>query len=283
MEGIPDLVKVISEVNSIWTIAAFTICAILMVFKSAGKIPKDGPGIKIFYTCVFLIFLIGVAPIIANFFKAEDRPYTFFIDVTDTSGVHPDISKLSFTSSSNTSVSTLDGIKKFTLQKKDIDDTVITFTAQTENKQSVGKLKISFKPEKSDYSGTIILKKIGKDTLPQRKTFSMNFDNPSIRHSIEKANFSYKTGPADYKITISYNKNRIIENSDAGTFKLEECYPEILVNGNHCITVNEYKIQGTYWVKNKSQVVSYASQQLRDIPDAYLSNKAKNILSCLPK
>lgn len=290
MEGIPDLVKVISKVNSIWTIAAFTICAILMAFKFAGKAPKEGPGIKIFYTCVVLIFLIGIAPIIANFFKTEDKPYTFSIDVTDTSGVHPDISDLYFTSIPSAPSVITAGIRKFTLQKKEVDDTIITFTAQTGNKQSVGKLSINFKPEKSDYSGTITLKTIGRGPAggaaispPRRKTFSMNFDNPSIRRSIEQANFSFNTGVADYKITISYNKDRIIENSDAGTFKLEECYPEILVNDNPCTTINEYKIPGTFWVKNKGQILSYARQKLMEIPEVYISNKTQNILSCLPK
>lgn len=280
--GISNLSSQISKVNSIWTVAAFTMCAIIVVLRIAGKI-REGQKIIIFYVALPLIFLMGLAPIVANSFKHDDiKPYTFTIDVLNPSGLHPETSDVNITSNPTASEETVSGNWRFTILKSEIDDSSITFSAQTKDKLSSGAITIRFNSKRSSYSGTIKLNSIkgGTPTIIA-KTFSLSFNNPQLKEAIEHGGLVFKENSPNYRITLSFDRNKIISNAGAGTFMLEECYPEILINGSICTTINEYPIAGTAWLNRKELIISYVNERLSALPKRYLLERSNRILSCI--
>ena len=73
-----ELLKLIGSVNSIWSMAAFTIAAVLLLLsqavrKSGGKPRKTDVSTRVIWSGAAVICCLGLAPILANSFLESQR------------------------------------------------------------------------------------------------------------------------------------------------------------------------------------------------------------------
>lgn len=120
--------------------------------------------------------------------------------------------------------------------------------------------------------------------LTTPKTFSADFAGADIVKTIAgKTGLMKKIGSANYRITLSYNENKIIHNADNTAYMLADCFPIIKINGIFCTEATCCKIESSEWVPNKSMVADYANTAVRASAAKCYRNHLNTIIACLPQ
>jgi hypothetical protein len=284
MDGLSELIKHISDINSAWRIAGYAICGILVVLtilvnKKFRKISN-----QVAIAIMVVILLLCITPTIADAYvkthippPSQDPKVT--VEVLDPSKLVHATHDLLISNSLNKPTQTVDNEYEFTFKKEELtQDSSITITAQTNDKCSIGDTTIKISGYQN-YKAILVLKKVCELS---HKTFSLNFNSPTLAKKIRDS-FSYveTDKSADYKISLSIDNNNINHNEDS--WSLNECYPVITINGITCSKVNCCKIGSTMWSQRKDVILKYVNEKLHAIPESCFSEQTNKIIAWLRK
>ena len=281
----------ISKVNSAWSVAAFTATALLLALKFAGVGKRSKPTTSIIILCIILMFLIGLAPIVASKIAVKPpAPYKIITEVRDSSNLIYDAADLVVYNSLKIPISRINNGWQLTVNSDELtSDSMVAITAQTANKLLFGATQVRITGS-LNYAVTIVLNRTNlrpPDTgkglpahLPKPKTFSLNFGSTGLAEKISKqTKLTYTAQLANYKIAVSYDPEKLTSDGN-GLYQLDECNPIITINGARCSGVQCCRIIGTGFT-TKSIIESYINDRLRASAEKCYQEQINNIIECL--